>query len=859
MTMNVSTPNSTSSSQGRSADRASQLLAEDAQIRNAAPSLEVIDAARAPSLRLPEVLATLVDGYADRPALGSRAREVVKDGATGRTSTRLLARFDTITYRELWNDVRAVANAWHDAATDPVRPGDFVATIGFASSDYLTVDLVCAYLGLVAVPLQHNAPASRLQPIMAETEPRVLAVGAAYLDVAVESALNTPSLSRVVVFDFNPQDDDDRDRLRRATDALASAHPSVTVETLSDVIEHGRALPEAPMYTGADPDRLAMILYTSGSTGAPKGAMWTERMVSTFWTLPLKSVETPVLNVNFMPLNHLAGRVPLTAAFQTGGTSYFVPESDLSTLFEDWSLVRPTDVGLVPRVVEMLFQRYQQGVARSVSEGMDEATADAAVKAELRERVLGGRVLGGFVSTAPLAADMKVFIESALDADLVDAYGLTEIGAVSNDGVIMRPPVTDYKLIDVPELGYFKTDSPHPRGELLVKSAAATPGYYKRPDVTAEVFTADGYYKTGDVVAEVAPDHLVYVDRRNNVIKLSQGEFVAVANLEAAFGGAAGVRQIFLYGNSERPSLLGVVVPTAEVTSRFVGDDAGLKASIRESLLRTARALELQSYEIPSDILIEREPFSADNDLLSGVGKLLRPKLKEHYGTVLEQMYADLDRARIDELRALRETAKSRPVLDSVVQAAQALLGTTGAAPDGTAHFIDLGGDSLSALTFSNLLHDVFDVEIPVSVIIAPTATLTEIADYIERERAGGSARPTIASVHGAGVEVIKASDVTLDKFLPEATLSRVSELAPVFTGDPHTVLLTGANGYLGRFVALDWLRRLSATGGTLICLVRGDDPVSATLPGDHHDLARFRLAMAQPQMARLALPQPSL
>ena len=127
---------------------------------------------------------------------------------------------------------------------------------------------------------------------------------------------------------------------------------------------------------------------------------------------------------------------------------------------------------------------------------------------------------------------------------------MTSSEAVFVDGQVRRPPVIDYKLVDVPELGYFSTDVPHPRGELLVKSEQLFPGYYKRPEVTAEVFDADGYYRTGDVVAEVAPDQLVYVDRRNNVLKLAQGEFVTLAKLEAEFGNSPLVRQIYVYGNS---------------------------------------------------------------------------------------------------------------------------------------------------------------------------------------------------------------------------------------------------------------------------------------------------------------------
>lgn len=810
-------------------ERLAQLFTEDEQFRQARPDAGVRAAARQPELRLPQVIETLVRGYADRPAMGWRARGLTNDPVTGRTVGTLLPRFDTITYGELWSDVAAIAAAWRDDPANPVAPGDFVATVGFASVDYLTVDLVSGYLGLVAVPLQHNTTAARLQPILAEVQPQILAAGADYLDLAVDAAIGSTSVRRLVVFDYRDEIDDQRESLARARQKLTAAGMTVHIETLAGVIARGRTLPPQPMYTGGDDQRLAMIMYTSGSTGLPKGAMYSERMVAKIWTNELMPdrEDVPVFNVNFMPLNHLGGRIPLSTAFQAGGTSYFVPESDLSTLFEDWNLVRPTEMGLVPRVAEMLYQRYQSAVDRRVFDGVSVAEAEAEAYVELREQVLGGRVLTSFTGTAPLAAEMKTFVETCLGVHLLDGYGLTEVGMVTKDGVVTKPPVIDYKLVDVPELGYFRTDKPYPRGELLVKSATAMSGYYQRPDVTAAAFDSEGYYRTGDVMAQIGPDRLTYVDRRNNVLKLAQGEFVAVARLEAIFATAPLVRQIFLYGNSERPYLLAVVVPTDEALGRFPDDDAAIRAALSESLRQTAKLAELQSYEVPAEFLIEREPFSTDNGLLSGVGKLLRPKLKERYGEQLEQLYAELADTRDAQLRSLRHGAPDRPVLDTVARAAEALLGLVGGAPEPDEHFMDLGGDSLSALTFSNLLQDIFGVEVPVALIIGPTSSLRHIADHIATHRESGSKRPSFAAVHGRGATWVRAADLTLDKFIDAATLSAAGYL-PRATGTPQTVLLTGANGYLGRFLALEWLERLNETGGRLVCLVRGTDPQAA-------------------------------
>jgi hypothetical protein len=141
----------------RLAGRIAELYATDPQFRAAEPNRDVIEAARRPGLRLAEILKTLAEGYGNRPALGERAREFRTDPVTGGTSARLLPRFETISYRDVWARVRAIATAWRNDPDHPVSPGDFVATVGFASPEYLIVDLACAYLGLVSVPLQHNA------------------------------------------------------------------------------------------------------------------------------------------------------------------------------------------------------------------------------------------------------------------------------------------------------------------------------------------------------------------------------------------------------------------------------------------------------------------------------------------------------------------------------------------------------------------------------------------------------------------------------------------------------------------------------------------------------------------------------
>ncbi|WP_019969410.1 carboxylic acid reductase [Mycobacterium sp. 141] len=830
--------------EGRLERRIADLVSTDPQFAAAAPSEAVSAAAGAEGLQLPEIVQTVLQGYADRPAIGERAVEFVTDPQTGRTSAQLLPRFDTITYGEVWERVRALASALHQAG---VTTGDRVNILGFASADYTVIDTALGQLGAVSVPLQTSSSVSALAPIVIETEPRVIAASVDHLNDAVELALTAHAPAKLVVFDHHHEVDDHRDAVAAATTRLTDAGSPIVVETLADLLAQGKNLPQAPAPESSDQD-LALLIYTSGSTGAPKGAIYQQSAVAKFWRRNSKAWFSPTaasINLCFMPMSHVMGRGILYASLTSGGTAYFAARSDLSTLLEDLALVRPTELNFVPRVWEMIFSEFQSRVDRRLDGASDRAAVEAEVMADMRQNLLGGRFISAMTGSAPISAELKAWLEDFLELHLLEGYGSTEAGMVLFDGVVQRQAVIDYKLVDVPDLGYFSTDKPHPRGELLVKTQNLFPGYYKRPEVTATVFDEDGFYRTGDIVAEVGPDQLTYVDRRNNVLKLAQGEFVTVAKLEAVFGNSPLVQQIYIYGNSARPYLLAVVVPTQEAQARY--QPAELKPAIAESLQDVAKTSGLQSYEIPRDFLVETTPFTLENGLLTGIRKLAWPKLKAHYGERLEQLYADLAESQANELRELRQNGAQASVLDTVSRAAGALLGASTADLQPDAHFTDLGGDSLSALTFGNLLREIFEVDVPVSVIVSPANDLAAISAYIEAERSPGAKRPTFASVHGWHAAEITAADLTLDKFIDTETLSAATTL-PKAGSEVRTVLLTGATGFLGRYLALEWLERMDLVDGKVVALVRArsNDEARARLDaifdtGDAELLAHYR------------------
>lgn len=816
---------------------------DDAQLAATIPDPEVSALLARSGIRLPELLAAVFDGYRDRIALGWRSAEIVETPA-GQSKRVLSPSYDTITYGELQRRVAAVAGAWQQVTAGPGR-GDRVAVIGMTGVDYTVVDLAALWLGAVVVPLP-TAPAPVLADILAETTPRVVCAGVQSVGVIVPAlrALRSQPVY-LVVLDHAEADDEQRIELERARDTLARNGSTTEVVTVADLVTVGADSPAAAADgDAADPDPLVCLLYTSGSTGAPKGAMYTEHILLAPWQ---RAMPLPTVSFSYLPMNHMYGRAYLYSTLGNGGIAYFAASTDMSTFFDDLALVRPTSLNLIPRICEMIAHRYRGELDRKSaatgimpgSEGF--ASLEREIADGFRRNVFGGRYFFASSSTAPLSADNAQLMRTLLDVPLLVAYGSTETGGITMDGAILRPPVIDYKLVDVPELGYHLTDKPHPRGELLVRSEHMMAGYFRRPELTAEMFDEEGFYRTGDIVAETSSDHVVYVDRRNNVLKLSQGEFVAVTNLEAQFVTSPDIDQIYVYGSSEQAFLLAVIVPSAAL--RSMGEDVA-RTRLTAELHRIAREGDLAAYEVPRDFIVEAEPFSAANGLLGGMDKLRRPALRTRYEPALTDLYARIADARSERLVALRAGVDSRPVEETVRVAVQVTLGLPTADFSPQSRLADLGGDSLAALSLVTLLEELFGVEVPVATVLSATSDLGRLADDIARRRRGG-AGASFASVHGARAQVADADQLRLDRFISAEILDAAADL-PGPDAKVRTVLITGANGYLGRFLCLEWLRRLAPVGGTVICLVRGRDAghamvrLASAFDGDPELVAEF-------------------
>jgi fatty acid CoA ligase FadD9 len=294
--------------------------------------------------------------------------------------------------------------------------------------------------------------------------------------------------------------------------------------------------------------------------------------------------------------------------------------------------------------------------------------------------------------------------------------------------------------------------------------------------------------------------------------------------------GSPVVDQIYIYGNSNKGYLLAVVVPNQEaVVAALQGEvnHSAVKQLIKDELQSVARGQQLKSFEVPRDFIIEHEPFSAENGLLSSVRKRLRPQLKNKYSEQLEALYTNHERQEQESLEALKDSGSSLSTQEKLSQLLAIELKLEGNVKLLSRTFAELGGDSLSAVSLALSIEEIFEVSMSGDSILSPTGCVEKWAKEIDRRLNDDSARADCASIHGKACAEVHAKDLELNKFLGDSWQVQASN-CQALSSTNHTVLLTGANGFLGREVCIQWLEKLARVDGKLICIIRAKNDHAA-------------------------------
>jgi len=309
-----------------------------------------------------------------------------------------------------------------------------------------------------------------------------------------------------------------------------------------------------------------------------------------------------------------------------------------------------------------LFQTAYEAKRRAVAQGKTTPFWDSLIFSKIHQQVFGGRVDGIVSGSAPLSPKVAEFLRVCFTTKVVEGYGLTETtaGCCMGSTKDMRcgtvgPPLCslEFKLTDVPSMGYSSDDKPYPRGEICIRGNCISPGYYKNKEKTDEVFDKDGWFHTGDIGRLNEDGTLSIIDRAKNIFKLSQGEYVAPEYLENVYSRAPFVAQCFVHGESSQAYVVAVVIPDEETVKIWAKKNnvegtikdwikkPELKEAILQDMQKIAKEAKLLGYEVVKDIYLDSELWSSENGILTPTMKLKRPECKGKYLSQLNKMYKE--------------------------------------------------------------------------------------------------------------------------------------------------------------------------------------------------------------------------
>jgi long-chain acyl-CoA synthetase len=504
-----------------------------------------------------------------------------------------------ITWREAGDEVRRVA-AWLRAQGWP--RGSRVAILGKNSAHWMLADLAIQMAGHVSVPMYSTFRADELNYILTHSESRACFVGK--LDDAAALGEGVPKDLPLIPLPLSPA--------------------GVAGSPWDGILAATAPLGDSPVN---DPDDLWTIVYTSGTTGRPKGVML--KFAGLKWaagpSLARVKLSSDDRFLSYLPLAHIMERVFLAGpAVHYGARVYFAEAID--TFLADLQRARPTVFMSVPR----LWVKFQQGVHAKIPPAkLKRLLRIPILRGIVRKKILAGlglehcRLAGS--GAAPLPADVLRWYHD-LGLNLVEGYGMTENAAISHGTL---PGARHPGTVGVPYAGVESRIDPE-TGEIQMRSPAVMAGYFKEPELTRAAFTPDGWFRTGDKGRLDADGCLIITGRVKDIFKTSKGKYVAPAPIEDLLVNHPAIEAAAVSGaNLDQPIALVMLAPEAAAAARGPG-----KAALGEALAAHLRRVndKLDAHEKLQCLAAVTTPWTPESGFVTPTLKVRRAKIDEAYG-----------------------------------------------------------------------------------------------------------------------------------------------------------------------------------------------------------------------------------
>ncbi|XP_077415263.1 long-chain-fatty-acid--CoA ligase 3b isoform X2 [Vanacampus margaritifer] len=466
----------------------------------------------------------------------------------------------------------------------------------------------------------------------------------------------------------------------------------ISIHNMDAVKEMGARPENSSDRRQPQPSDIAVIMYTSGSTGIPKGVMISHGNIIAGITGMAQRI--PNLNetdtyIGYLPLAHVLELSAELVCISNGcRIGYSSPQTlaDQSTKIKkgskgDTSMLRPTLMAAVPEIMDRIYKNVMtkvEGMSKfqktlfvlaynykmeQISKGYSTPLCDSLVFKRVRT-LLGGNTRVLLSGGAPLSAATQRFMNICLCCPVGQGYGLTETcgaGTISevwdySTGRVGAPLVcSEIMLKDWEEGGYYSTDKPNPRGEILIGGPNVTMGYYKNEAKNREDFFVDAkgqrWFCTGDI-GEFHPDGcLKIIDRKKDLVKLQAGEYVSLGKVEAVLKNCPLIDNICAYANSDQSYVISFVVPNQKLlmalaerlqvrgTWEELCNNPQMEKEVLRILTEAAISSKLERFEIPKKVRLSAEPWTPETGLVTDAFKLKRKELKTHYQEDIERMY----------------------------------------------------------------------------------------------------------------------------------------------------------------------------------------------------------------------------